>query len=42
VSGSRQGTADAVLKIVTDPSYGANDSIGAADPDTAGENRPVY
>lgn len=42
VSGSRQSVADVVLKIVTDPTYAANDSIGMADPDTAGENRPVY
>ncbi|MCI1986716.1 MAG: NAD(P)H-binding protein [Lactobacillus sp.] len=42
VSGSRQSVADVVLKIVADPSYAANDSIGMADPDTAGQDRPVY
>lgn len=42
VSGSRQSIADVVLKIVTDPSFGSNDSLGIADPDTQGNNRPVY
>lgn len=42
VSGSRQSIADVVLKIVADPSYAANDSIGIADPDTQGQTRPVY
>ncbi|MFD1442069.1 NAD(P)H-binding protein [Lacticaseibacillus hegangensis] len=42
VSGSRQSIADVVLKIVADPSYAANDSIGIADPDTQGRTRPVY
>lgn len=42
VSASRQSVADVVLRIVADPSFAANDSIGMADPDTQGETRPVY
>lgn len=42
VSGSRQSIADVVLKIVADPTFGSNDSLGIADPDTQGSNRPVY
>lgn len=42
VSGSRQSIADVVLKIVRDPSFAANESIGIADPATQGEPRPVY
>lgn len=42
VSGSRQSVADVVLHIVKDPSFGANDSLGMADPDTQGLDRPVY
>lgn len=42
VSGSRQSIADVVLKIVADPTLGANDSLGIADPATAGADRPVY
>lgn len=42
VSGSRQSIADVVLKIVADPNYGANDSLGIADPATQGQDRPVY
>lgn len=42
VSGSRKSIADVVLKIVADPSFGANDSLGIADPDTQGSDRPVY
>lgn len=42
VSGSRQSIADVVLKIVADPTFGSNDSLGIADPDTRGSNRPVY
>lgn len=42
VSGSRQSIADVVLKIVADPSFGRNDSLGIADPDTQGSDRPVY
>lgn len=42
VSGSRQSVADVVLKIVADPDFAANDSIGMAEPDTQGEDRPVY
>lgn len=42
VSGSRQSIADVVLKIVADPNFGSNDSLGIADPDTQGSNRPVY
>lgn len=42
VSGSRQSVADVVLKIVADPTFAANDSIGMADPATQGQTRPVY
>lgn len=42
VSGSRQSMADVVLKIVADPDFAKNDSIGIADPNTQGSNRPVY
>ena len=42
VSGSRQSVADVVLKIVADPAFGSNDSLGMADPETQGEDRPVY
>ncbi|QLL69957.1 NAD(P)H-binding protein [Lactobacillus sp. 3B(2020)] len=42
VSGSRQSIADVVLRIVADPTFGSNDSLGIADPDTQGSNRPVY
>lgn len=42
VSGSRQSMADVIVKIIADPVYLKNDSVGIADPDTQGENRPVY
>lgn len=42
VSGSRQSLADVIVKMVADPSYLNNDSIGIADPDTQGMDRPVY
>lgn len=42
VSGSRQSIADVVLKIVADPTFGSKDSLGIADPDTQGSDRPVY
>ncbi|MCH4172178.1 MAG: NAD(P)H-binding protein [Lactobacillus sp.] len=42
VSGSRQSIADVVLRIVAEPNFAANDSIGIADPDTQGQDRPVY
>ncbi|WP_057819219.1 NAD(P)H-binding protein [Schleiferilactobacillus perolens] len=42
VSGSRQSIADVVLRIVADPTFAANDSIGIADPATQGQDRPVY
>lgn len=42
VSGSRQSVADVVLRIVVNPDFGANDSLGMADPATQGETRPVY
>lgn len=42
VSGSRKSVADLVLRIISEPSYLSNDSIGIADPDTQGKNRPVY
>jgi len=42
VSGSRQSVADVVMKIIADPNRYSRDSIGMADPTTAGQNRPVY
>lgn len=42
VSGSRQSVADVVLRIITDPAFGSKDSLGMADPETQGKNRPVY
>ncbi|GAY71861.1 NAD(P)H-binding protein [Lentilactobacillus kosonis] len=42
VSGSRHSIADVVLKIIADPKYGVKDSLGIADPDTQGLDRPVY
>lgn len=42
VSGSRQSLADVIVKIVADPSYLANDSVGIANKATQGQDRPVY
>ena len=42
VSGSRQSMADVIVKIIADEKYLANDSVGIADADTQGEDRPVY
>lgn len=42
VSGSRQSMADVIVKIIADPEYLKNDSVGIADADTQGKNRPVY
>lgn len=42
VSGSRQSVADVVLRIIADPAFGSKDSLGMADPETQGKNRPVY
>lgn len=42
VSGSRQSMADVIVKIIADPEYLKNDSVGIADAETQGENRPVY
>ncbi|KRK98632.1 saccharopine dehydrogenase related protein [Secundilactobacillus odoratitofui DSM 19909 = JCM 15043] len=42
VSGSRQSVVDVVLRIVADPNFGANESLGMANPATQGESRPVY
>ncbi|WP_318766128.1 NAD(P)H-binding protein [Lactiplantibacillus carotarum] len=42
VSGSRQSMADVIVKIIADPTYLNNDSVGIADADTQGETRPVY
>ena len=42
VSGSRESVADVVLSIIADPSKYSRDSIGIADPDTEGQDRPVY
>ena len=42
VSGSRKSIADVILKIVRNPELYDKDSIGIADPDTQGKERPVY
>ncbi|WP_125714213.1 NAD(P)H-binding protein [Companilactobacillus kedongensis] len=42
VSGSRQSMADVIVKIIADPEYLKNDSVGIADAATQGEDRPVY
>lgn len=42
VSGSRQSVADLVLELITTPAMGNFDSLGLADPATAGLDRPVY
>lgn len=42
VSGSRKSMADVVVKIIENPDYLKNDSVGIADPATQGEDRPVY
>ena len=42
VSGSRQSMADVIVKIIADPDYLKNDSVGIADADTQGATRPVY
>ncbi|CAJ2230788.1 NAD(P)H-binding protein [Companilactobacillus paralimentarius] len=42
VSGSRQSMADVIVKIIANPEYLKNDSVGIADADTQGEDRPVY
>lgn len=42
VSGSRQSMADVIVKMIADPEYLKNDSVGIADADTQGEDRPVY
>lgn len=42
VSGSRQSVADLVLKLVNEPTLDVKDSVGLADPDTQGLDRPVY
>lgn len=42
VSGSRQSMADVIVKIIADPTFLANDSVGIADAATQGETCPVY
>lgn len=42
VSGSRKSIADAIIKMIHNPKLYVNDSIGIADPDTQGEDRPIY
>ncbi|KRN02297.1 saccharopine dehydrogenase related protein [Levilactobacillus senmaizukei DSM 21775 = NBRC 103853] len=42
VSGSRDSIADVVLSMIADPTKYSRDSIGVADPDTEGQDRPVY
>ncbi|MGR3741145.1 NAD(P)H-binding protein [Companilactobacillus sp. DQM5] len=42
VSGSRRSIADVVLRIIENPEFLKNDSVGIADPTTQTETRPVY
>lgn len=42
VSASRKSIADAILKIISNPNLYVKDSIGIADPETQGADRPVY
>lgn len=42
VSGSRKSIADVVLRIIAEPDFLKNDSVGIADPATQGQTRPVY
>ncbi|GAA3630817.1 SDR family oxidoreductase [Lactobacillus hamsteri] len=42
VSGSRKSMADVVVKIIENPDYLKNDSVGIADLTTQGSDRPVY
>lgn len=42
VSASRKSCADLILKLIANPSLDVNDSLGLADPATAGSPRPVY
>lgn len=42
VSGSRQSIADVVLQLIKEPSRYQRESLGIADPDTQGQDRPVY
>ena len=42
VSVSRKAVADLVVRIINDPTFLENDSVGIADPATQGLDRPVY
>ncbi|VDG33034.1 oxidoreductase [Lactobacillus koreensis] [Lactiplantibacillus mudanjiangensis] len=42
VSGSRQSIADIVLQLIKEPSRYQQESLGIADSDTQGQDRPVY
>ena len=42
VSVSRKSVVDLVVRIINDPAFLANDSVGIADPATQGLDRPVY
>ncbi|BDR58905.1 hypothetical protein XA3_13460 [Xylocopilactobacillus apicola] len=42
VSVSRESVADFILKLINDPNLYVKESIGIADPDTQGNDRPVY
>lgn len=42
VSGSRMSMADVIVKIIKNPDYLKDDSVGIANSQTQGENRPVY
>ena len=42
VSGSRKSIADVVVRIIKEPKFLLKDSVGIADADTQGLDRPVY
>ena len=42
VSGSRKSIADVVVRIIKEPKFLLKDSVGIADTDTQGLDRPVY
>lgn len=42
VSGSRKSMAEVIVNIIKNPDYLINESVGIANENTEGENRPVY
>lgn len=42
ISGSRKSIADVVVRIIKEPKFLLKDSVGIADADTQGLDRPVY